>query len=82
LSEAEPNEVVEHPEEDGQDDEEDDHQYEVRRLGREVRRGVAFEEVSAIASQIPTQIAIKGFWGQLRQKLMTSQKLAFLLSRH
>ena len=62
LSEAEPDEVVEHAEEDCEDEEEDGQEDEVGGLGWDGGgRRVTLEQLPPIAGQVPAKFSVQGF---------------------
>ena len=62
MSEAEPDEVVDDAEKDGESDDDDSHEDKVRRVRGKRDAGVALEHVATFAGQVPAQFAVQRFW--------------------
>ena len=70
LSEAEPDEVVEHGKEDCQDEEEDGQEDEVGGLGGDGGEGgIAVEHLTSVTGQVPTEFSIQRFCNKNKEVL-------------
>ena len=64
LSEAEPDEVVDDAERDGERQDDDGQEDKVRRVWRQRDAGVTFEQVATLTCQVPAEIAVQRVWNE------------------